>query len=251
MSKYEYPDLNDSPSKPSGRSPLELWDLLSILVILMTACLGIYFVLIFVSPFSDLNPLQPIDPNAPPTPTITEIILEPTWTASVTIEPTITDTPPPTITLEPSPTLFSMITPSITFTPSVTPTITTTPKAPFSATVDYYDSKVIHPETTCNWLGVGGTIVDANNSDVTGMVVRLVGNFNGKRVEMTTVSGVFPAYGKSGFEFFLGAEPVSSNDELYLQLLDQAGLPLSDNVYIDTFTDCAKNLALVRFKKNR
>jgi hypothetical protein len=45
--------------------------------------------------------------------------------------------------------------------------------------------------------------------------------------------------------------PVASNDTLYLQLLDQAGLPLSDNVYIDTFNDCKKNLVLVRFKKNR
>jgi hypothetical protein len=44
--------------------------------------------------------------------------------------------------------------------------------------------------------------------------------------------------------------PISSKGELSIQLLDQAGLPLSNNISIDTFNDCTKNLALVRFKKN-
>jgi hypothetical protein len=98
---------------------------------------------------------------------------------------------------------------------------------------------------------VGGSVVDANNSDIIGMVIRISGKYNGKTVSMTTVSGVSPDYGKSGFEFVLGTVPIASSDDLYLQLLDQAGLPLADNVYIDTFNDCKKNLVLVRFKKNR
>jgi hypothetical protein len=32
-------------------------------------------------------------------------------------------------------------------------------------------------------------------------------------------------------------------------LLDQAGLPLADNLYINTYSDCSKNLVLVHFKK--
>jgi hypothetical protein len=66
----------------------------------------------------------------------------------------------------------------------------------------------------------------------------------------TTVSGIAPAYGKSGYEFFLGTVPIGSRGQLYLQIVDQAGLPLSDNIYIDTYNDCSKNLVLVRFKKN-
>jgi hypothetical protein len=69
-------------------------------------------------------------------------------------------------------------------------------------------------------------------------------------VNELTVSSIAPAYGKSGFEFVLGTDPISSKDELYLQLLDQSGLPLSGKIYVDTFDDCSKNLALVRFKKN-
>ena len=216
MSKYDYPDLDAEPKRSNAPAMrLELWDLLSILVLLVTVCIAAYFVLIFMNPFSQLNPLKPIDPNAPPTATPTPLQLAATWTASPTIEPT------------------------------------TTPRAPFSGSVTSIASTIIHPESACNWLGVGGTVVDTNNSDVIGIVVRLVGTLNGKHIEMTQVSGVTPAYGKSGFEFFLGSVPLASNDTLYVQLLDLASLPLSDNIYIDTFNDCSKNMTLVRFKKNR
>lgn len=250
MKNYDYPDLDDAGKKDSDFH-MDLWDMLSVLVLLITFFIGAYFLLVFINPFSSLNPLPPTNPFALPTPTITEIVLAPTWTASPTIEPTITETPPPTLTLMPTATVFSLITPSSTPIPTWTPSLTPTPKAPFSATVTAIDSTIIHPEAACNWLGVGGTVVDSNNSDVIGMVVRLVGTFNGKRVEMTQVSGVTPAYGKSGFEFFLGTVPVSSTGDLSIQLLDLAGLPLSGNVSIDTFNDCKKNLILVRFKKNR
>ena len=92
---------------------------------------------------------------------------------------------------------------------------------------------------------------DQNGSPIVGIVVHLEGTLDGKKVEMTTVSGINPEYGKSGFEFVLGDTLVNSRDTLYVQLLDQAGLPLSDKVYIDTFNDCKKNLVLVRFNKNR
>ena len=92
--------------------------------------------------------------------------------------------------------------------------------------------------------------MDANNADMLRMTVRLVGFYNGKSKNELTVSSIAPAYGKSGYEFFLGTVPISSKKELYIQILDQAGLPLSDNIYIDTSKECSKNLVLVRFKKN-
>jgi hypothetical protein len=65
------------------------------------------------------------------------------------------------------------------------------------------------------------------------------------------VSGINKEYGPSGFEFVLGTAPVASNDTLYVQLVDQQNIPLSDPVSIDTSTDCSKNLVMVRFKRNR
>ncbi len=236
MSNYNY---EGSRAHKKQGSRLELWDLLSILTLIVTLCIGLYFVAIFLMPNSAFNPFPPAPPNLnlPPTPTITAIQLQPTWTltpVNVTETPTLL----PTFTLEPSPTLVSLVTPS------------KTPKAPFFATVTYIDSTIIHPDLGCNWQGVGGTIVDANNADMLRITIRLVGFYNGKTKNELTVSSIAPAYGKSGYEFFLGTVPLSSKGELYIQILDQAGLPLSDNVYIDTFNDCSKNLALVRFKKN-
>jgi hypothetical protein len=239
MSNFDY---NDTP-KP--KSSLDLWDMMSILVLLMTACIAVYVVLIFMFPTSALNPLPPnqIDPYATATPTITPIQLQPTWTLTVIIG-TETTTLAPTVTIPPTFTPISLVT------PSKTPIATKTPKRPFSATVTYIDSTIIHPDLACNWQGVGGTVVDANNADMSGLVIRLSGTYNGKTKNEPTVTGVAPAYGKSGYEFFLGTVPILSKSELFVQLLDQAGLPLSDPIYIDTFNDCTKNLALVRFKKN-
>jgi hypothetical protein len=247
MSNYAYNYDDSAVSKRSTR--LELWDLLSILVLLITAVVGVYFVLVYLFPNSPLNPWppNPFVPYATATPTITPIQLEPTWTFTPAIG-TETATLLPTQTLEPSPTLLSLVSP--TFTPSPTKT----PKRPFSATVTYIDSTIIHPDLACNWQGIGGTVVDANNTDITPAIINLIGTYNGKSVGpngfTTTVSGIASAYGKSGYEFFLGTVPISSRGQLYLQIVDQAGLPLSDNISIDTFNDCSKNLILVRFKKN-
>lgn len=243
MSKYNY-EYEETPA-PRKSARLELWDILSIAVLLLTFCIGVYFVLIFLFPNSALNPLppNPFDPLAPPTPTISPIQLEPTWTSTPLTLTTETPTLFPTFTLEPSATPFSLV-------PATkTPTITATPKAPFSATVTYIDSTIIHPESACNWQGIYGTVLDVNNADMLFFTIRLTGFYNEKSVNQQTVSGMFPANGKSGYEFLLGPVPISSKGLLHLQLFDQAGLPLSDSISIDTFNDCSKNLALVRLKK--
>lgn len=238
MSRYD--------SKKS-KSRMDLWDMLSIFILLITFCVGLYFVAIYMSPNAAYNPFSPARAaaNMLPTPTITQIQLLPTWTSTQAI---VTETPTltlvPTFTLEPSPTVVSLITPSKTPKPSATP------KAPFSATVTYIDSTIIHPEAGCNWQGIAGTIVDAKNADMIGITIRVAGFYNGKTKNELTVSGIAPAFGKSGFEFFLSAVPVSSDGLLTIQILDQAGLPLSSIIEIDTFSDCSKNLVLVKFKKN-
>jgi hypothetical protein len=246
MSRDNY-SYEEAPTPSQSQSTkIEVWDMLSIATFILTLCIGVYFVAIFLFPQSALNPLKPslVDPNAPPTPTITPLILDATWTAVPSQVVTETPTLLPTYTLEPSATLFSLVTPTITQTP------TATPKAQFSATITYIASTVIHQEEACNWQGIGGTVLDANNADMLRMTIHLVGRYNGKSKDVITVSSVFPAYGKSGYEFVLGTVPISSKGELYLQLEDQSMLPLSDKIYIDTFNDCSKNLVLVRFKKN-
>lgn len=229
------------------QSSLGIWDFLTLGVLALTACLAGYFALIFVNPNSSLNLLPPGGRVAPTTtPTPAPATLPPTWTASPTLEATPTNTLIPTWTPFPTNTPFSLVP------PTRTPKPTSTPKAPFTAiSVQQVDSTIIHPDFACNWAGVGGTVVDANNSPVIGMVVVLRGSLNGKTVDLTTVTGVNKEYGSSGFEFVIGNAPVASNKTLYVQLVDLSGLPLSDKVEITTSADCTKNLVLVKFKKTR
>jgi hypothetical protein len=241
-------DFDGTQSRRS-QAPMQLWDVLSILVLILTVCLAGYFALIFFNPASQLNFLPPgAGPlgNHLPTFTVTPLQLQPTWTPSPTLALTPSDTPRPTFTPLPTSTPFSLVPPTKTQKPSATP------KAPFSApSVTQVDSTVIHPELACNWAGIGGTVVDANNSPVIGTVVVLRGTLNGSTIEQQTVSGINKEYGPSGFEFVLGSAPVESNKTLYVQLVDQQNIPLSDPVQVTTSTECTKNLVMIRFKKNR
>jgi len=241
-------DFDGTQSKRS-QAPMQMWDILSILALLLTVCLVGYFALIFINPASQLNFLPPgAGPfgNHVPTFTVTPLQLQATWTPSPTLELTPSDTPRPTFTPFFTSTSFSLVP------PTKTPKPTSTPKAPFTAaSVTQVESTIIHPELACNWAGIGGTVVDANNSPVIGTVVVLRGTLNGSTIEQQTVSGINKEYGPSGFEFVLGNAPVASNKTLYVQLVDQQNIPLSDPVQVTTSTECNKNLVMVRFKKNR
>lgn len=237
-------DFDGKSSKPRD-GKMQVWDALSLLTLLGAGCLILYFGLIFLNPGSSLNVLPPgrsIFLPQPPTATNTPIQLAPTWTASPTLELTPSNTPRPTFTP------FSSVTPVSLFPPTRTPKPTKTPKAPFSASTSQVESTVIHPDFACNWAGIGGTVVNANNSPIFGQVIVLRGTLDGKLIDQPTVSGVNKEYGESGFEFVIGNAPIASTT-LYLQLVDQSGLPLSDKIPILTSADCAKNLVLVRFKK--
>ena len=220
-------DFDGRQKAASRRTQLEIWDVLSILVIVITAGIGVYFLLIFVNPRSSLNLFPPV-PRGTVTFTLTVTSLPPsaTWTASPTIE----------------------------VTPMKTPELTSTPEMPFSASSVTAVRSTFIPhlqDLGCGWFGAGGTVEDVNNSPIVGIVVRLAGTLSGDRIELTTLSGVSPDYGKAGFEFALGNVPLASNNEMYIQLLDQVGMPLSEKVFLSTSTDCEKNLILMRFKKNR
>lgn len=252
MSEFNF----DEPEKKRSSFSMPefgLWDILTLLILLMTVCLGIYFVTVFMNPGTPLNLLKPAYLKTP-TATITPIQLDPTWTPTATVYVPPTATLRPSITPPATATLANLVPPTDTPVPSKTPTATPTPKAPFSVSSVNSIESVIIPhllDQGCDWQGVGGTVDDQNSSPIIGIVVRLAGTYDGKSVELTTVSGISPEYGKSGFEFVLGDTPIDSRDKLYVQLLDQAGLPLSEKVYFDTSSDCKKNLVLVRFKKNR
>lgn len=249
-------ELKDPASKRSGFSfpKIHILDILSILVLMLTVCLGGYFLLVFVNPELSINPLKP-NQSSIPTPTITPRQLDATWTPTATVHVSPTATLLPTITPPVTDTPPNFVPPTDTPEPTQTPRDTPTPKMPFSATSVNAVESLLFPHlqpAECNWMGVAGTVEDQNNSPIIGVIVVLRGQLQGKTVDLANVSGVNKEYGSSGFEFVLGDAPVASRDDLYVQLLDQTtNVPLSDRIYIDTFDDCEKNLILVRFRKNR
>ncbi len=103
-------DFDGTRSQPRG-STLELWDMLSILVLAITICLAGYFVLIFLNPQSSFNFMPPASSRIP-TLTPTPIKLEPTWTASPTLALTPSNTPRPTFTPFFTNTPFSLVPPT-------------------------------------------------------------------------------------------------------------------------------------------
>lgn len=251
MDSFDFQDL--APKRPQpGLPKLTLWDILSIFTLLLTCCVGGYFVMVFVNPLTPLNPLKPYY-LLTPSPTITRLPLAATWTPTPTVYHSPTATLLPTITLQATNTPPMLTPPTDTPTPTETPSLTPTPKAAFSAVaVNALASTIYYPDAGCNWFGVAVTIDDQNNSPLVGQQVRLIGTLKDKSLDKVLVSGVSTQYGKSGAEFFLGTEPLASNKTLYVQVFDQTGLvPLSEKVYFSTFTDCDKNLILIRFKKNR
>ena len=251
MSNY---DFNEQPAGKTGGSRPSPWDLLSIAVLLITVCIIGYFALIFINPNMPLNPFPPL-----PTPfqfphrdhhansTSANLDCNQSFAydrdgyASLDL---YTDSYPDFLLPRPADENVHAHRNS---------------KAPFYATVQPISSTIIYPDLGCNFFGIGGTITDASGADIFFQQIVLAGSLNGQNVPPSTltVSGVVPAYGRSGFEFNLGTllhlttVPVASTGTLYLYVQDQSGLPLSDNVYINTYNDCSKNLVIVHFKKRQ
>lgn len=225
------------------------WNVLTTLVVLSTLCLVGYFLVLFSNPQVALNPYPP--PTMPvlavlPSSTPTQPSLPPTWTPT----PRPTQTTRPTQTPQPD-----EPTPIVTATLAQAPTLEVIEgDYPYAIQGEpaAMANTVFHPDETCGWQGVAGTVVDLQGKPVVGVLVRLTGYYDGRTIDMTTLTGGASAwYGESGYEFILGFEPVDTSDVLAVQLVDQAMMPISNRIIFDTFTDCNKNLILVNFKQVR
>jgi hypothetical protein len=113
-------------------------------------------------------------------------------------------------------------------------------------------SAAFHPEVGCDWMGVAGQVFDLSGAPVSGQQVRIGGFLSGKVVDMLTLTGLTTSYGTAGFyEFQLAEVPTASNGSLWVQLLDQAGLAMSEKVFFKTFDTCDDNLILINFRQVR
>ncbi len=234
------------------RGPL-LWNVLTAVALVGVLCLGGYFLSILVNPQSALNPFPPLEVPTQlefPTPTITPLLPPATWTPSPTIMPSATRTEAPTWTPAPTNTPFQL--------PGQKPVRTATPVPPTKTAwpiivekINYLNSTIYHPDAGCSWMGIAGQAVDKDNAPLMYLQINIGGTLNGQPINYTTLTGIYPDYGRAGFEFKLGDIPIATSGTMWIQVLDQSGQPLTDRVYFDTKDSCDKNLVLFRFKRTK
>jgi hypothetical protein len=227
------------PTKPRNTKELA-WNILTILVLVSICCVAGVTASIIINPAGAIQvstggkATDAIIPSITPTP---RLALPPTWTAGPT------DTAEPTETAVPSQTPFPTDKPGASATPLPPGSMSYVPQGEIQLIQDFGG-------LGCNWLGVGGGVTDLRGNPVAGLFVQLGGNFNGKLFDTkTTMTGIARQYGEGGYEFQIADKPIASNKTLWVQLIDQADLPLSDRIYFQTTDDCTKNLVYISFKQ--
>ena len=184
-------------------------------------------------------------PTIPPTlgfPTSTntpEIQLPPTWTPTATV----TSTPSPTASPTPEPTATDTPVPA-------TPTAEATTEAAF---VVQPGSNVLVAnfanDLGCAWMGVAGQVFDKDRNPLVGITVHVEGQLAGQLVNQDSVTGSNPRIGPAGYTINLSDHPIASDGTMWIQLMDTAGLDLSDQVYFSTSADCDENLVFINWNE--
>jgi hypothetical protein len=230
--------------------------LLNIFTAILLLGIGIVvlgFFTIFTNP--NANPIEQLRPvvviTVPPTltPTITPQKLPPTYTPAPSNTPNPTATLRPSSTFSPTDTPFSLVTP-----PTTNPNATATSVFPYiiqDKNPLYIDYNVINPTRGCAFMGVGGQIFDNNGAPKLQIVIELGGMVQGLAITNLALSGTAQSYGQAGYELPISDSPIATNKTIYIQLRDQAGTPVSEKIYFDTFDDCEKNLVLINFYQTR
>ena len=108
----------------------------------------------------------------------------------------------------------------------------------------FYLPNFTHPDEGCQWMGVAGQVFDAEGMEVLNLIV-----IAGRDHEEIAgaITGTATAYGLGGYEIQLASQPVDSAGVFWVQVQDQGGQPLSEQIFFDTFADCEQNLVLVNF----
>lgn len=239
------------PRRKRRRSGL-IWNILTVLTLILFLLVILVFFIIFVDPNSSLNPFPPPTYNPALAPftatTVPRFTLVPSWTpTNEIIQPTNT----PVATNTP------LVTSSVPENPTSTAPTGGEGAGEFAFTLQQGSPSAIagsqfHPDVGCQWSGVAGQATSLNGEAVQGLFIQLGGSLPGvDHVDNLTMTGLAPEYGPGGFEITISNELVVSDNTLWIQLLDQQNLPLSDRIYISTYADCERNLILVYFDQVR
>lgn len=242
MTNANFDPYNDSSRKD------RIFNMLSTFILVLIALVVIGFLVIFSNPKSLLNPF--------PQPTLPVMIILPTATATPPVVFPATHTPTPGGIQGIS--TFTATAPQqgVTVIAQQTATLEATVAGgyPFVLQGDPTGMKstLFRPSSDCSWIGVAGNVYDLQTRPVQGIIVQMGGSYNYKTLdEQFTLTGLARSYGESGYEFTISNLIVASSHTLWVQLVDQAAIPLSEKIYFDTYADCIRNVILINFKQVR
>jgi len=238
----------DTPARKQrrrGKMGKLILNLLTFVLLIGTLSLAAAFITLLINPWMSFNPFPP--PTIPatvgsPSPTITAAQpLPSTWTPTPSVTPVPTDTP----TLTPTPTETpEPIDVEETVDPEEVP-FTLQPGSPI-ALPNYLSNGL-----GCEYLGVGGQVFSLDGAPISGLVVRLGGEFDGQSISMESVTGTATEIGPGGFLFDVANLPIASEETMWVQIDNGSGTPLSERVFLTTTTDCNENLILVNWRQVR
>lgn len=105
----------------------------------------------------------------------------------------------------------------------------------------------INASAGCSWQGIAGQVFSSAGAPQANIVVKAGGTWNGIAVSQLSLTGLIPGYGEGGYEITLGSTAVNSTGTVWVQIYDLAGNPISDKAYVNTSSDCTKNLVVLNF----
>jgi hypothetical protein len=111
----------------------------------------------------------------------------------------------------------------------------------------FYLPNFTHPAAGCEWMGVAGQVFDHEDTEILGLTIISGNAIDGEESQRAALTGRSTAYGLGGYEIHLSNNPIDSSDVYWVQVLDQDGEPLSEQIYFDTFQNCEQNLVLINF----
>jgi hypothetical protein len=216
-------DFKEEKTKKPGKVGAAFWNCGSLFLLVAALAAAAFVVLLYLNPFSELNPLPPVPPTAIPTITPTLAPATPTETPTVTVEP-----PTATPTLDVAGGSFQI--------QEGTPAV--------------MDSTIFHPELGCNFMGVAGQAFSLEGTPITDIQVHITGTLGDQTIDKLGLTGAATQYGAGAYyEIQLGTQPVASENTLQITLMFPDGSAVSDPFSFSTSASCQENLVMINFSE--
>lgn len=169
------------------------------------------------------------------------------------VRPTVTPAAPVILAPAASPVAAQTASAEVTQPPEAGPTETLLPAAtPFTPAYTVQPGTPItttdflHPEASCAWTGLSGQVFDAAGQPLSGLVIEVVGEYDGEPFSRLGMTGAAAKLGAGGYEVKLSDLPIQDAQTFQAQVMDD-GQPLSEPFTFSILPGCENNLVLLNF----